>query len=190
MFETIREDFLPYRHARRSYGRVGSWLFACCAYGFLASVVYRYGRWTRTLRFRPLAIALRLPYRLLKIPVELLLGIDISINADIGPGLFIGHFGGIFLHCNAGARLRVAQGVTLGYKGAGMSDDWPQLGDDVYIGAGAKVIGSIVLGDRVVVGANTVVTHDVPDDTRVVGAATRMTALVTTTTPRAERRLG
>ncbi len=177
MFDTLRLDFARYHDARRPLGRYRSVVYALCAYGFLAVLLHRYGRWTHTVRPAVLGFALRLVYRVLKIPTELLLGIDISINSNIGPGLHIGHFGGIFLHCNAGARLSVGQGVTIGYKGAGKSDYWPRLGDDVYVGAGAKVIGDIEVGHRVIVGANTVVTKDVDDDMRVVGARVRVTRI-------------
>jgi len=109
--------------------------------------------------------------------VELAFGIDISTNSDIGPGLYIGHFGNIFIYCHAGRNLSVGQGVTLGFKGAGRSNGWPEVGNDVYIGTGAKVIGGGTVGDGVVIGANPGVTKDVPAHTRVVGAAVRMTPL-------------
>lgn len=174
LFEILREDFRRYRHVWRSLGPRRSALRACFSYGLIAVCLYRYGRWTRTLRPRWLSLPFKTVYVLLKIPLELLVGIDISGNADIGPGLYIGHFGGVFLHCNAGRNLSVGQGVTLGYKGAGRSDGWPRLGDNIYIGVGAKVIGNICIGDGVVIGANTVVTKDIPAHMRVVGAAVRV----------------
>lgn len=177
MFDNLRQDFHRYYTPWESHGRLRACLHAFFTYGFIAVMVYRYGRWTRTVRPRLLSLPFKLLYLLLKIPTELLLGIDVSANADIGPGLYIGHFGGIFLHCNAGRNLSVGQGVTIGYKGAGKSDVWPTLGDDIYIGAGAKLIGRIRVGDGVIVGANTVVTKDVPARMRVVGAAVRVTPL-------------
>lgn len=177
MFEILREDFRRYRSASMVHGPRLAAIHACLTYGFIAVCVYRYARWTRRLSPRWLALPFKVVYVLLKVPVELLLGIDISPNADIGPGLYIGHFGGIFLHCNAGRNLNVTQDVTIGFKGAGKSDVWPELGDNVYIGAGAKIIGRIRIGDDVVIGANTVVTKDVPARTRVVGAAVRMTPI-------------
>ncbi|MFT3761950.1 MAG: hypothetical protein QM761_04900 [Pseudoxanthomonas sp.] len=177
MFDILRQDFHRYYDGWKSSGRLRGGLHALLSYGFLATCVYRYGRWTRRIRPRALSLPFKLAYVLLKVPTELLLGIDISANADIGPGLYIGHFGGIFLHCNAGRGLSVGQGVTIGYKGAGKSDRWPELGNDIYIGTGAKVIGNIRIGDGAVIGANTVVTKDVPPRTRVVGAAVRMSPL-------------
>lgn len=177
VFETLRCDFARYRHAQRAHPPLRATLHAAFSYGFLAVCVYRYGRWVRGLHPRPLRQLLLAPYLLLVVMVHLLLGIDISLNACIGPGLYIAHFGGIFLHCDAGRNLSVGQGVTLGYKGAGMSDDWPTIGDDVYVGAGAKVIGGVTVGDGVVVGANAVVTRDVAARMRVVGGAMRITPL-------------
>ena len=177
MFENLKKDLRRYHHAEGAGGRGGARARACVSYGFLAVALYRYGRWTRTIRPRWLALPFKIAYVMLKIPLELVLGIDISVNADIGPGLYIGHFGGIFLHCDAGSDLSVTQDVTIGYKGGGKSDRWPSVGSGVYIGAGAKVIGSIRVGDGVVIGANTVVTKDVPPYMRVVGAAVRMAPL-------------
>jgi len=174
VFEILREDLARYRPAGRSSEPRPSPLRACLNYGFLAVVVYRYGRWCRRLRPRWLGYPFKALYLLLKLPVELLFGIYVSTNSDIGPGLYIGHFGGIFLVCNAGRNLSVGQQVTIGYKGAGKSDRWPELGNDVYVGAGAKVIGDIRVGDGVIIGANTVVTKNVPARMRVVGAKVRV----------------
>lgn len=176
MFTILREDFRrylrPWHHVPRWQGVPRALL----TYGFLAVCVYRYGRWMRTLP-RGLAIPLKVIYYLLKVPTELLLGIHISLDSNIGPGLYIGHFGGIFLVGDAGRNLSVGQGVTIGYKGAGKSRGLPVLGDDVYVGVGAKIIGDIRIGDGAVIGANTVVTKNIPPRTRVVGAAVRMTSL-------------
>src|SRR5690606_3159054 len=98
LFENLKKDLRRYHHAEGAGGRRGALARACVSYGFLAVALYRYGRWTRTIRPRWLALPFRIAYVVLKIPLELLLGIDISLNADIGPGLYIGHFGGIFLH--------------------------------------------------------------------------------------------
>lgn len=177
MFEVVRQDLHRHVQAWRPLSPRLAYLHALCSYGFIAVAHYRFGKWTQALRPRWLGFPFKLGYLLTRLPVHLLFGIDISLNANVGPGLYIGHFGGIFLHGSAGRNLVVGQDVTVGYKGAGMSDYTPVLGDDVYLGAGAKVIGDIRVGDRAVIGANTVVTKDVPADTRVVGAGMRMTAM-------------
>ncbi|PNS08141.1 serine O-acetyltransferase [Solilutibacter silvestris] len=177
MFAALREDFRTYLDEHAGAPRWRAPAHAFFTYGFLATLVYRYVRWTRRIPSRLLRLPFTLVYLPLKVSSDLALGIQISANADIGPGLHIGHHGGIFLHCNAGHHLSVGQGVTIGYKGAGKSTRWPRLGDNVYIGAGAKVIGDITIGNGVVIGANTVVTRDVPARMRVVGAAVRMSPL-------------
>ncbi len=149
-------------------------LQAVCAFGFLATCVYRYGRWTRRVQPRLLALPLVLLYHLMNLPVRTLLGIELSTLSDIGPGLYIGHSGGIVVCGQLGARCSLGQGVTIGARGAGRSNGYPVLGDGVYLGAGSMVLGRVVLGDGVIVGANTVVVEDVPAGCRVVSAKARI----------------
>lgn len=183
MFEYLREDFKRYHQIALQSGPRFARVRAALAYGFIAVALYRYGRWTRTISPWLLSVPFKVLYLLVKVPVELTLGIDISTNSNIGPGLYIGHFGGIFVHCDAGRNLSLGQDVTLGYKGAGRSNGWPSLGNDVYLGTGAKIIGKVVIGDGAIIGANTVVTKDVPAFMRVVGAAVRMTPLAGAESP-------
>jgi serine O-acetyltransferase len=171
----LRADFDRYLGASRvDYRGLRAWLDAATEYGFLALCVYRYGQWQRDLR----PLWLRIPFRLLYSPLEFLVhvlfGIRLSPNAVIGPGLHIAHFGGIVVRGRIGANCSIAQGVTIGAKGAGLSAGFPVIGDRVYIGAGAMVIGDVAVGNDVVVGANTVVVRDVPEGSRVVSAAVRI----------------
>jgi len=106
--------------------------------------------------------------------VEMLFGIYMSTNCDIGPGLYIGHFGGIFLAGDMGANCSVGQGVTIGFKGGGKSTRTPRIGNNVYIGTSAVVVGDITIGDGAMIGANTTVVKDVPPGYTVVSAAPRM----------------
>lgn len=171
----MRADY--HRYLATMIGIHGPWrarLAAATEFGFLAIAVFRLGRWSRLIRPRWLAFPVKLIYRLLDFPVQVLFGISISSNCRIGPGFYIGHFGGIVLHGNLGAGCSIGQGVTIGSRGAGRSDGYPVLGDRVYVGAGAMVIGGVVIGDDVIVGANTVVVTDVPDGCRVVSAAARI----------------
>ncbi|MFU8830596.1 MAG: serine O-acetyltransferase [Wenzhouxiangella sp.] len=155
----------------------GPWrarIAAATEFGFLAIAVYRLGRWSRTIRPRWLALPVKLVYRILEFFIQVLFGISISSNCEIGPGFYIGHFGAIILHCKLGAECSIGQGVTIGSRGAGRSDGYPVLGDRVYVGAGAMVIGGVRVGDDVIIGANTTVVSDVPAGCRVVSAATRI----------------
>lgn len=100
----------------------------------------------------------------------LVTGVDIAPGAEIGPGLIIAHGTGLVIgsHTKIGERAILLHHVTLGAPDVGRLEQMPEVGDDVYIGAGAALIGGIKVGDRVVIGLNTLVTEDVPDDTRVV----------------------
>jgi serine O-acetyltransferase len=147
---------------------------AATEFGFLAIAVYRLGRWSRTIRPRWLSLPVKLTYRILDFFIQVMFGISISSNCEIGPGFYIGHFGGIFLHCRIGAECSIGQGVTIGSRGAGRSDGYPVLGDRVYVGAGAMVIGDVRVGDDVIIGANTTVVTDLPAGCRAVSAAARI----------------
>lgn len=99
--------------------------------------------------------------------------------SDIGPGLFVQHgFATIVAAARVGANCWVNQQVTIGFDSA---DARPTLGDNVSVGAGAKVLGAVTLGDRVRVGANAVVLTDVPAGCTAVGVPARILP------PRSER---
>jgi serine O-acetyltransferase len=103
-------------------------------------------------------------------------GIDISRDARIGAGLYIGHFGGIVVNeaVRIGDNCNLSHGVTLGRINRGDRTGCPTIGNDVYIGPGAKILGGVHVGDRSAVGANAVVIEDVPPDTAVGGVPARV----------------
>ena len=171
----LRADFRRYVASHRAVsGPFRARLAAALEFGFLAICVYRYGRWTRRIRPRILAWPLALAYHLAHFATKVLFGIDLSTNSRIGPGFYISHFGGIIIHGNLGEGCSVVHGVTVGARGAGRSDGYPEIGDRVFLGAGSMVIGRVRVGDDVVVGANTVVVEDVPAGARVVSARPRI----------------
>ena len=177
MFPNLRQDFLRYRNAQLGYGRLRATLNVFGEYGFLAIIVFRYGSWARSIRPRILSYPFKFVYILLRTLIDILFGINVSVNCRIGPGFYIGHYGGIIVHGNLGRNCSIGQGVTIGAKGAGKSNGCPELGDNVYVGAGAKIIGRIRIGNDGVIGANTVVVKDVPERMRVVGCEVRMTPI-------------
>jgi serine O-acetyltransferase len=103
-------------------------------------------------------------------------GIDIAPRASIGVGFYIGHFGHIVVSARAviGNHCNISQGVTIGIINSGPKKGVPTIGDHVYIGPGAKIIGSINIGNNVAIGANSVVTNDIPDCAVVVGVPARV----------------
>lgn len=98
-------------------------------------------------------------------------GIDIHPGAQIGSGFFIDHGTGVVIGETTviGNNVTLYQGVTLGGTGKDVGKRHPTLGDDVTVGAGAKVLGPITLGNHVKVGAGAIVLKDVPDQCTVVG---------------------
>lgn len=98
-------------------------------------------------------------------------GISIPYNTEIGPGLYIGHFGGIIVNAEAkiGRNCNINHEVTVGAAYGGKHPGTPVIMNNVYLGPGSKIIGGITLGSHVAVGANCVVTKPVPDYGVVVG---------------------
>jgi serine O-acetyltransferase len=102
-------------------------------------------------------------------------GIDISRDARIGSGFYIGHFGGIFVNADVviGDNCNISQGVTLGRQNRGEREGCPTIGNNVYIAPGAKIIGRVTVGSYAAVGANAVVVSDVTPGTTVGGVPAR-----------------
>jgi len=104
-------------------------------------------------------------------------GIEIHPGAIIGKGLFIDHGMGVVVGETAiiGDNVTLFQGVTLGGTGKEAGKRHPTIGNYVVIGAGAKVLGNITVGDNSYIGANAVVLRDVPDNSTVVGVPGHIT---------------
>ena len=98
-------------------------------------------------------------------------GIEIHPGATIGKGLFIDHGMGVVIGetCNIGNNVTIYQGVTLGGTGKERGKRHPDIGDNVLIAAGAKVLGDIKIDSNVNIGANSVVLNSVPSYSTVVG---------------------
>lgn len=104
-------------------------------------------------------------------------GIEIHPGATIGKGLFIDHGMGVVIGETAviGDNVTLYQGVTLGGTGKEKGKRHPTVGNNVVIGAGAKILGNIKIGDSSYIGSNAVVIKDVPDNSTVVGVPGRIT---------------
>lgn len=103
--------------------------------------------------------------------IEIVTSSEMPNRAAIGGGLLISHGHGIFLHCDAvlGENCNLGHDVTIGVGGRGDKRGTPVLGDRVYVGPGAKIFGAIRIGNDVAIGANAVVTKDIPDNAVAVG---------------------
>ena len=133
--------------------------------GSTAQILYRAMRFCQTHHLKPLAFIV---YRLNAMFGHVVIG----RGAELGPGLVILHSFGIVINTNvrAGRNLVLEHGVTIGAE----KNLSPSLGDNVFIGAGAKIIGAVRIGSNVKIGANAVVTKDIPDDATAVGIPARV----------------
>ena len=140
--------------------------------GIWAIIIYRGGSWCYNNKDRKIyARWLLFVFSVVEKAVEVVTGIQIPFSSKIGKGFYIGHFGGIIISPQAvlGAYCNISHGCTIGQSGRGGKQHVPVIGDRVYIAPGAKIIGGIKIGNDVAIGANAVVTKDLPDNAVAVG---------------------
>ena len=141
------------------------------AQGFWALQIYRFGH----ARFRYQSKIIRVPWGAIHLILskfsEIVFGIYIGVAAKIGRRVQIEHFGNIIIHGSSiiGDDCIVRQGVTIGNRSLSLPLDAPVIGVNVNIGAGAKILGGVRIGNNVDIGANAVVIVDVPDNHIAVG---------------------
>lgn len=137
--------------------------------GVQAVAVYRFGQWLGR-RAAIVRVFLEPLFLVGQFLVRALWGIELPRSARIGPGLYIGHFGGITISPDLvmGAHCSISPSITIGMAGHGERFGVPVIGDNVYIAPGARVFGRIRVGHNVKIGANAVVYRDVPDNAVVV----------------------
>jgi serine O-acetyltransferase len=137
-----------------------------------AVATYRLGRWA--LHRRGLSgRAARAVHRVLHLLMKISVNIELPPTVEIGPGLRIFHQSAITVGGGAkiGAHCRMRQGVTIGVRERGGA--FPVLGDDVFIGPYAQILGGVHVGDGAHIGALSVVLADVPAGATVAGAPAR-----------------
>jgi serine O-acetyltransferase len=167
LLKNIREDL------RAVFDRdpaATSWFEVVLTYaGFHALLAYRVSHWLKThhVPFIPRAISQ---------VSRLLTGIEIHPSAKIGTGFFIDHGMGVVIGETAeiGNYVTLFQGVTLGGTGKERGKRHPTLGNHVVVGAGAKILGGITIGDNVKIGANSVVLKNVAANSTVIGVPARV----------------
>jgi len=142
---------------------------------FISIPGFKYSFFMRSARYLKSCGLLLLPCyaicRLLLDHYQFKYGMSIPYNTEIGPGLYIGHFGGIIVNSEAkiGRNCNINHEVTIGAAYGGKYPGTPIVMDNVYLGPGSKIIGGITLGEHAAVGANCVVTKSVTDYGVVVG---------------------
>lgn len=157
MFNNIRHDLRNYQY---DWGAQGFWVM----------LVYRFGRWRYTIKPAIIRKPFSILYKILYKFIQIITGIEFPCEVEIGDNFVIDHFGGIVVsgYAKFGNNCRIRNGVVVGLRHVD-NPTAPQFGDDVDIGTGAKILGPIKVGSRVVIGANAVVIQDVPDDSIAVG---------------------
>jgi serine O-acetyltransferase len=148
----------------------GPWEIVLLYPGFHAVVAHRIAHFLYARRLFFLA-------RLISQYARLITGIEIHPGATVGEGFFIDHGMGVVIGETAviGNDVLLYQGVTLGGTGLVKGKRHPTIGNNVVIGAGAKVLGNITVGDNSYIGSNAVVIKDVPPNATVVGVPARIT---------------
>lgn len=164
MFDNLREDL-------HSYGGDPT------RRGFWTMIVYRLGRWRYTIGSRPLRLPFSILYKALKVVSESVTGTELPCEVVIGRRLRIEHSFDIVVSGDAvlGDDVVLRNGVTIGLRHEGKRGA-PVIGNRVDIGAGAKLLGAIRIGDDVSIGANAVVICDVPSHSIAVGVPARVMA--------------
>ena len=162
MVANIRTDLA----AQDSY-----WAAQC----FWVLVVYRFGCWRYGVQPVLLRKSFSLIYKLLYKFSQIITGIELPCEVRLGKNFVIDHFRGIVIsgYASFGDNCRIRNGVVVGLRRVD-EPCVPQIGDNVDIGAGAKVLGNIRIGNNVGIGANAVVLCDVPDDHVAYGVPARV----------------
>lgn len=170
LLKTLTADLYRYTGRRGLLCGLMTFLFIP---GFSCTFWYRLNRWRCRTRFRRLAFWW--VWLMCKRSVRIW---HVHIEGDIGGGLCVGHAegGGVIINdkVKIGKNCNIHHGVTIGVKNRGKNLGVPTIGDNVYIGPGAKVFGGITIGDNVAIGANAVVVTSIPDNAVVVGVPGRI----------------
>ncbi len=142
---------------------------------FLGVLWYRLGHALWIGRSNPVLYALLVLNRSLYPLIRMYSGLELSPRAEIGPGLYVGHFGPTVIHAStvAGRNLTILQGVTIGAHDTGV----PRIGDNVSIGTGAIVVGGVTIGDNATIAAGAVVVKDVEAGHVVAGVPAKSIGL-------------
>lgn len=165
MLKAIKELYLDAKNISKKDPASKNVLYVILLYpGFHALLLYRIAHFLNNLELKFIA-------RLISQLARFLTGIEIHPGAVIGKRLFIDHGMGIVIGetTTIGNNCTIYHGVTLGGTGKDKYKRHPDLGNNVIVGCGAKVLGPIKIGDNVKIGANSVVLKEVPENSTVVG---------------------
>ena len=143
--------------------------------GFWALFWHRFGNARMSIRPRALRIAFSVLYRVAFKLTQWMSGIDLGYSVVVGRRVKLEHFGGMVLAARAiGDDVLIRQNTTFGVTSRHNLGKLPTIGDGVDIGVGCAILGDVKIGKNAVVGANAVVTKDVPAGTLVGGIPARV----------------
>jgi serine O-acetyltransferase len=143
--------------------------------GFMAIAVQRFGNWRMSFRLKMFRAPLTLLFRFLSYAVEILTGISLPYTVSLGRRVRIWHHSGIVLNARAiGDDVHIRQNTTFGVISIERAKEIPTIGNRVDIGCGACILGGVTVGDDCTIGANAVVTSDVPPNSMAVGIPARI----------------
>ncbi len=144
---------------------------SCYRAGFRALLVYRFGKWRMTIKSKLIRAPLSVLYRFFERRIRFKYGIELPYTVVLGKGVIFEHQHGIVIHGNSviGDGCIIRQGVTIGNRYQNKPFDAPKLGNNVNVGAGAKILGSVSIGNNVTIGANAVVLNDIEAGATAVG---------------------
>ncbi len=144
--------------------------------GFRAVAVYRFGVWRMGIRSKLLRAPFSILYRMLYRKMRNGYGIELPYTVKLGRRVVIEHQSGIVIHGHSeiGDDSIIRQGVTLGLRHVDQPYKAPKLGKRVNVGAGAVILGDVVIGDGASIGANAVVLSDVPPYHTAVGIPAKL----------------
>jgi serine O-acetyltransferase len=169
MFENVRADLAQARVINGlPPGWINQWVKTPLHPGAVAVMTYRLSSWVRRCHVPVVRQVLLTVTVILRRIVELVTGVEISTRAEIGPGLVVHTTHGVFI-----AETRIGRNCVVQH-GVAITHGVRSVGDNVYFGPGAKVIGRAAVGNNVRVVANSVVMTDVPDNLTVVGVPARI----------------
>jgi serine O-acetyltransferase len=143
--------------------------------GFWAIAVHRFGNWRMGIRFKPLRAPLTIVYRLMYLFVEVTAGISLPYTIALGRRVRIWHHSGIILNARSiGDDVHIRQNTTFGVISIERARELPTIGNRVDIGCGACILGGVTVGDDCTIGANAVVTSDIPPNCMAFGIPARI----------------
>lgn len=171
----IASDYRRYQATSR--GKAHPLSIILLTQGFWAGCMYRFAHYVyKDIQLPVVSKLLRIGMMFVQKGIEILSGICLPAECEIGAGLYIGHFGGIIINgnCKLGRNCNLSQGVTIGMMQSGPRQGVPVIEDRVYIGPHAIIIGNIHIGNDAAIGAGSVVIHSVPERGVVAGNPARL----------------